>query len=365
MRVLDTQKLAIVVEEAGPTITYEGKLLRRVDAIVPRISARITFYGTAVVRQFEQMGVFTLVASHAISVSRDKLRSMQILSRHRIGMPPTVFVRDKVHVKEAIERVGGAPVVIKVLEGTQGVGVILAETIASAQSIIETLQMAYQNVLIQRFVAESAGRDIRAFVVGGRVVAAMRRISKNGNFRANLHQGGDSEAVRLPAEYETMAIRAAQVLGLRVAGVDILEGQDGPKVIEVNASPGLEGIEAATGIDVAGAMIEHIEDEVSFPEVDLRQRLTLKSGYGVAEIKLTRRSALVGRRVGETQPDVRILSILRGSVSIPNPAPDCELLPGDVIIGFGKLLTLKSLLPPKRQRRRTGEILDGPAFNEA
>ncbi len=229
VKVLDTLGFSIVVEEGEPDLRFRSKPLSGYDAVIPRVGASITFYGTAVVRQFEQMGVFTLNSSHAIIVSRDKFRSAQVLSRHHIGMPSTVFVRSRARVLDAIESVGGAPVIIKVLEGTQGVGVILADTVKTAQAVVETLHWARQNVLIQKFVAESKGRDMRALVVGDRVVAAMRRIAKGDEFRSNVHRGGRTEAIKLEPEYERTAIRAAQILGLRVAGVDMLEGADGPR----------------------------------------------------------------------------------------------------------------------------------------
>ena len=215
--------------------------------MLPRIGASITYFGIAVVRQMEQMDIYTPNTSAGIANSRDKLRATQILSRHSIGMPATMFVRDRADVLPAIEQVGGAPVVIKLLEGTQGIGVILAPDTKVAEAVIETLQSTRQNVLIQRFVTESRGRDVRALVVGDRVVAAMRRVAQGDEFRSNVHRGGHTEAVELDEEYQRVAVQAAQIMGLRVAGVDMLEGDDGPSVMEVNSSPGLEGIEAATG----------------------------------------------------------------------------------------------------------------------
>lgn len=359
VRVLDTLSLSMMVAETGPALYYRSKRLRRQDAVIPRIGASITFYGTAVIRQFEQMGVFTLNSSHAVSVSRDKLRSSQILSRHKIGMPPTVFLRNKEGVMDAIEQVGGVPIIVKLLEGTQGVGVILVESAKTAKAIIETLHLARQNVLIQKFVQESRGRDIRAFVVGGRVVAAMRRVGQAGEFRSNVHQGGRVEAVQLDPRYEETAIRAAQILGLQVAGVDMLEGDDGPKIMEVNSSPGLEGIERATGVDVADAIIAHLEERVLFPEVDVRQRLTLKAGYGIAEIRVGASSELAKKTLRETalrQREVLVLSIQRGSITIPSPTAEHRILPGDMLLCYGKLLTLKTLIPTKRMgtnRKRT------------
>lgn len=355
VKVLDTLNFSLLVEQQQPKLFFRGKRLSRYDAVIPRIGASITFYGTAVVRQFEQMGVFALNASQGITVSRDKLRSMQILSRHDIGMPPTAFVKDKSDVLPAMERVGGAPVVIKLLEGTQGVGVILADTVKIAQAIIETLQIARQNVLIQKFVAESKGRDIRAFVVGDKVVAAIRRIAQGQEFRSNVHRGALAQPVKLDADYETTAIRAAQIMGLRVAGVDILEGKDGPQIMEVNSSPGLQGIESATGVDVATAIVEHLEEQVLFPDVDVRERLTLGKGYGVVEIRVSKNSVLANRTLAEAQlreRDILILSIHRGGLVIANPHGHRQMLVGDTLLCYGKRLALQALLPHKGPRRK-------------
>ena len=354
-RVLDTLHFSIHVEESVPELFFRAKALSHYDAVIPRIGASITFFGCAVVRQFEQMGVFTLNSSHAISVSRDKLRSLQILSRHEIGIPTSAFVRDKRDVLPAIERVGGAPVVIKLLEGTQGIGVILADRVEMAAAIIETLHSTKQNVLVQKFVAESRGRDIRAFVVGDRVVAAMRRRAAGQEFRSNVHRGGSAETLVLDEDYQRTAVRAAQIMGLRVAGVDMLEGEDGPKVMEVNSSPGLEGIETTTGVDVAGAIVDLIEEQVLFPEIDLRQRLTLRSGYGVAEFFVDDKSELAGKTVADTglrAMDVLILSIDRNGVAIPSPKGSRVILVGDKLLCFGKHLTLRGLVPHSRPRKR-------------
>ncbi|MEM6734219.1 MAG: 30S ribosomal protein S6--L-glutamate ligase, partial [Myxococcota bacterium] len=271
VKVLDTVKFAIDLRQGDPDLFFRRKQLSEYDAVLPRIGASITYFGTAVVRQFEQMDVFCANSSAGIANSRDKLRSLQILSRHHIGIPETTFVRDKKDVLPAIERVGGAPVIIKLLEGTQGIGVLLAETVKSAEAIIELLQSQKQNVLIQKFVAESKGKDIRAFVVGDQVVAAMRRVAQGQEFRSNVHRGGSTEVVDLDDTYKETAIRAAQIMGLRVAGVDMLEGADGPRIMEVNSSPGLEGIERCTQLDIAGAVIDYIAAQVDFPEIDLRQ----------------------------------------------------------------------------------------------
>jgi len=355
VQILNTLRLSIGLEEGEPNLFYRSKELSDYDAIVPRIGASITYFGTAVVRQFEQMDVYTPNTAAGIANSRDKLRSLQILSRHDIGIPQTTFVRDRKDVLPAIERVGGAPVIIKILEGTQGVGVILADNTKVAEAIIETLQTARQNVLIQRFVAESKGRDIRAFVVGDSVVASMRRVAQGDEFRSNVHRGGSAEAVELDEAYQQTAVRAAQIMGLRVAGVDMLEGADGPKVMEVNSSPGLEGIEGATGLDVAGAIIDYIAARVNFPEIDLRQRLTVARGYGVAELLIPEGSQYVGKTIADSGIGDRefvILNLHRGTSVISNPISTRELEAGDRLLCYGKLDEMRDLVPAKQRRRR-------------
>ncbi len=353
--VMDILKFSIHVEKNNPNLFYQEKPIENFDAVIPRIGASISFFGTAVVRQFEQMGVFCLNSSQAITVSRDKLRAIQVLSRHQIGIPVTEFVKQRGNILHAIERVGDPPVIIKLLEGTQGIGVILAESKKVAQAIVETLQSTKQQVLIQKFVKESKGKDIRAFVVGGKVVAAMRRKAIGDEYRSNVHRGGKVQAIELTPEYEQTAVLAAQIMGLRVAGVDMLEGNDGPVLMEVNSSPGLEGIETATKIDVAGAVIDYMEQEMMFPEIDIRQRLTLKNGYGVAEIPVPAGSPLIGKSVkdsGLRQKDVLVLSIMRESVTIPNPKGEREILSGDTLLCFGKQETLKTLIPQKDNRHK-------------
>lgn len=354
-KVLNTLKFSMLLERGDPDLYFRGRRLSHYDAVIPRIGASVTFFGTAVVRQFEQMGVYCLNTSGAISVSRDKLRSLQVLSRHDLGLPATTFVRDRHDVLGAIRRVGGAPVIIKLLEGTQGIGVILAETENVATAVIETLQSAKQNVLIQRFVAESKGRDVRAFVVGGEVVAAMRRVAQGAEFRSNVHRGGRAEAVALDAEYQRTAVRAAHVMGLRVAGVDMLEGADGPQVMEVNSSPGLEGIEGATGVDVAGRIVRYLESQVDFPEIDYRERLTLDHGYGVAELPVSASSPLAGRSLRDAElraQGINVLSIRRGSTVIPHPDGDDGLAVGDVLICYGKRLSMRAFLPERPRRKK-------------
>lgn len=358
VRVLETLSFSIVVEERNPTLYYRGKVVSGWEAVIPRIGASVNFFGTAVVRQFEQMGVFCLNSAQSITLARDKLRSVQALSTHAVGIPKTAFVRQKEDLIPAIAQVGGVPVVIKLIEGTQGIGVMLATELKMAEAIIETLHSAKQNVLIQNFVKESRGRDIRAFVVGNRVVAAMRRTAQGDEFRSNVHRGGKTEAVKLDAAYEATAIRAAQVMGLRVAGVDILESDDGPKVMEVNSSPGLEGIENATGVDVASAVVALLEEEASFPEVDVRQRLILSGGYGILEVPVDEESSLAHQSIGDAhlrEHDVVVLTIRRGSVVLPNPKPEQVILPGDLLMCFGPVLAMRGLAarPGKKSRRRS------------
>ncbi len=363
VKVLNTLKFAIDLQQGVPDLYYNQKPLSHYDAVLPRIGASITYYGTAVVRQFQEMDVFCANTAHGISNSRDKLRSLQILSRHHIGIPQTTFVRDKKDVLPAIERVGGAPVIIKLIEGTQGIGVLLAESVKAAESIIELLQSQKQNVLIQKFVAESKGKDIRAFVVGDRVVAAMRRVAQGQEFRSNVHRGGVAEAVDLPPEYIETAVRAAQITGLRVAGVDMLESASGPQIMEVNSSPGLEGIETCTGLDVAGAVIDYIAAQVDFPEIDVRQRLTVSKGYGVSEIYVPEGSKFVGSTIQGTnlrEQDINVLTLYRGSKTIPNPRADRVLEPNDKLLCFGKMNSMRDMVPAKTRRRRSPKVTELP-----
>lgn len=364
VKVLNTMRFGIDLQPGEPDLYYRGRQLSDYDAVLPRIGASITYFGTAVVRQFEQLDVYTPNTANGIINSRDKLRSAQILSRHDIGIPHTTFVRDRADVLPAIERVGGAPVIIKILEGTQGIGVILAETMKVAEAIIETLQSARQNVLVQQFIAESKGRDIRAFVVGDRVVAAFRRVAQAGEFRSNLHRGGRTEKIKLDEVFESTAVRAAQILGLRVAGVDILESQDGPLVMEVNSSPGLEGIEGVTNLDIAGAIIDYIADRVDFPEIDVRQRLTVGKGSGVAELVIPEGSHLVGKTLAESglrDADISVLNLHRGTSIISNPRSSRIIEPGDGLLCYGNLDTMRELAPTRRRkpRRKVSKLKPG------
>ncbi len=366
-RVLDTLRFGIDLASDEPELQYRGRPLSDFDAIIPRIGASITYFGTAVVRQFEQMDVYTPNTASAIGASRDKLRAFQILSRYDIGIPKSTFVRDRKDVPEAIRRVGGAPVVIKLIEGTQGIGVMLAPDAKIAEAIVETLHSAEQNVLLQQFIAESKGRDVRAFVIGDQVVAAMRRTAKGDEFRSNLHRGGSIERVQLDAASERIAVRAAQILGLRVAGVDLLESNDGPLIIEVNSSPGLQGIEAATGLDVAGAIVDYIGNQVGFPALDVRQKLGMAAGYGVADIVVGEGSDLVGQTVGDSSLrdlDVTVLMVQQGSLVVPNPRRDRILEAHDRLTCFGRLESMRDLIPQRRRRRAAigdlpGEPLPG------
>ncbi|ENP0848155.1 30S ribosomal protein S6--L-glutamate ligase [Vibrio parahaemolyticus] len=257
--VIDTLHCYMDITSNNPMIRYKGEELPQYDAVIPRIGASITFYGTAVVRQFEMMGTFCVNESVAISRSRDKLRSLQLLSRKGIGLPRTGFAHHPDNIQDVIKNVGGAPLVIKLLEGTQGIGVVLAETNKAAESVIEAFMGLKANIMVQEFIEEAKGADIRCFVVGNKVIAAMKRQAKEGEFRSNLHRGGSAQLVRLSKEERATAVNAAKVMGLNLCGVDILQSKNGPVVMEVNSSPGLEGIELATGKDVAGMIFDFIE----------------------------------------------------------------------------------------------------------
>ncbi len=261
VRVIDVLRCYMNIASRKPMIYYKGEALDNFDAVIPRIGASVTFYGAAVVRQFEMMGVFTLNESVAITRSRDKLRSLQLLARRGIGLPVTGFANKPDDVKDLIRLVGGAPVVVKLLEGTQGLGVVLAETQQAAESVIEGFMGLKANILVQEFIGEAQGADIRCFVVGGKVVAAMKRQAAPGEFRSNLHRGGSATLVQISPEERSTAVRAAKIMGLNVAGVDMLRSNHGSVVLEVNSSPGLEGIEAASGKNVADMIIRFIEEE--------------------------------------------------------------------------------------------------------
>jgi ribosomal protein S6--L-glutamate ligase len=259
VRILDVVRCYMNIASDNPELHLGGETLQGFDAVIPRIGASVTFYGTAVLRQFEMMGVFPVNESVAISRARDKLRSLQLLSRVGIGLPKTGFANSPGDIQDLIKMVGGAPLVIKLLEGTQGIGVVLAETKKAAESVIEAFMGMRTNILVQEFIKEAGGADIRCFVIGNRVVAAMMRQAKEGEFRSNLHRGGAANLIKITPSERATALKAAKVMGLNLAGVDILRSDRGPLVMEVNSSPGLEGIESATKKDIAGMIIDYIE----------------------------------------------------------------------------------------------------------
>jgi ribosomal protein S6--L-glutamate ligase len=260
VQVIDVLRAYMNITSHKPSIHYKGEELDGFDVVIPRIGASVTFYGAAVLRQFEMMGVFPLNESVAITRSRDKLRSLQLLSRQGIGLPVTVYASKPDDIKDMIKMVGGAPLVVKLLEGTQGIGVVLAETQQAAESVIEGFMGIKANILIQEYIKEANGADIRCFVIGGKVVAAMKRQAASGEFRSNIHRGGTAEIIKITPEERLTAVRAAKIMGLNVAGVDLLRANHGPVVMEVNSSPGLEAIEATTGKDIAGMIIDYIEN---------------------------------------------------------------------------------------------------------
>jgi ribosomal protein S6--L-glutamate ligase len=259
MQIINTLQVYMNITSHRPEAFYHGEKLPKFDAVIPRIGASITFYGLAVLRQFEMMGVYPLNESVAIGRSRDKLRALQLLSREGLGLPVTGFANSARYAEDLVDMVGGNAAVIKLLEGTQGIGVILGETRSSAKSVIEAFNGVHINILVQEFIKEAGGSDIRCFVIGGKVIAAMRRQGVEGDFRSNLHRGGTATKAKITPEERSTAVRAARTLGLNVAGVDMLRSNHGPVIMEVNSSPGLEGVEAATGIDIAGKIIEFLE----------------------------------------------------------------------------------------------------------
>jgi ribosomal protein S6--L-glutamate ligase len=261
--VIDHLKCDIIMDNRGPSIFHEGKMLNDIEAIIPRIGASVTFYGTAVVRQFEMMKVFSAIDSLAITRSRDKLRSLQILSRSGVGMPKTAFTNFSKQENQVLKHIGEAPVVIKLLEGTQGLGVVLAETNKAAKSVVEAFDTLRTRVILQEFIKEAKGSDIRAFVINGEIVGAMKRQGRDGEFRSNLHRGGAANVIELSRSERATALKAAKAMGLAIAGVDMLQSNRGPLVLEVNSSPGLEGIEKSTGIDIAGKIIDYVVQSVN------------------------------------------------------------------------------------------------------
>jgi ribosomal protein S6--L-glutamate ligase len=278
VRVIDVLRCYMNITSLRPTIHYGGEVLSGFDAVIPRIGASVTFYGTAVLRQFEMMNVFPLNESVAVTRSRDKLRSAQLLARKGIGMPVTGFAHNPDDINDLLKEVGGAPLVIKLLEGTQGIGVVLAETPKAAESVIQAFMGLKANIMVQEYIKEAGGSDIRCFVVGEKVVASMKRQGPEGEFRSNLHRGGSATLVRLTPEERSTAVRAAKIMGLEVCGVDLLRSNHGPVVMEVNSSPGLEGIESASGKDVADIIIQYMEKRVT--EVSNRGSRSRTRGKG-------------------------------------------------------------------------------------
>src|SRR6056297_1264918 len=274
--VLDHLKCDIVIEQENPCIYYHGELIEGVDAVIPRIGASVTFYGASVVRQFEMMGIPTAVESQSLVRSRDKLRSLQLLASSGVGLPKTVFTNYSKEVKKIIESVGGAPLIVKLLEGTQGYGVVLAPTKKAAESIIEAFHSMKARVIVQEFIEEAKGADVRVFVVDNKVVGAMKRQGKEGEFRSNLHQGGTGKIIKLTKEERNIALTAARSMNLSIAGVDLLQSSRGPLVLEVNSSPGLEGIEKATGKDIASKIVEYAEKLIEHKNNKISTRRKIK-----------------------------------------------------------------------------------------
>ncbi|GAB5557566.1 MAG: 30S ribosomal protein S6--L-glutamate ligase [Schleiferiaceae bacterium] len=265
--VMNHTKCYVVMESGSTEIFYRGKSIKDVHAIIPRIGASVTFYGSSMIRQFEMQKVFSTLSSLALVRSRDKLRATQILARNSVGIPKTAFANHPNDIESLIQQVGGTPLIVKLLEGTQGLGVVLAETKKAAKSVIEAFYGLSANILVQEFIAEANGADIRAIVVGGRVVAAYKRQGKEGDFRSNIHRGGTGQKIKLTKVEKDAAVAAAKALGLEIAGVDMLQSERGPLILEVNSSPGLKGVETTTGVDVAGKIIEYIERNATKPKV--------------------------------------------------------------------------------------------------
>ena len=348
VEILDPMKLSITVGNDGRRILHEGWNVE-VDAVVPRIGYSITEHGVAIARQFERMGTYVANSSDGINNSRDKLHAAQLLSANHIPVPTTALVRDWRDVERAIRQVGGVPCVIKVPEGTQGSGVFLAHTEREASEIAWKVLESANRVLVQEYIKESHGRDIRVLVVGGKVVAAMRRRAHGREFRSNFHLGGSVEKVDLPEDFARIACKAARLLGLDVAGVDLLESARGPLLLEVNSSPGLEGIEKATGVNVAGHIMAHVVENHAFTPLNLNQLLSNKEGYGTLTLKVRKYPELIGRALGDlmTQDeDASIAAIARAGAHIWNPSPELTLREADDVIFYGELEALNLRIRP-------------------
>ena len=351
--VLDPTKLSVSVGNDGRRILHEGWNVE-VDAVVPRIGYSITDHGVTIVRQFELMGTYVANTSDGIKNSRDKLHAAQILSSNHIPVPTAVLVRDWRDVDRAIRQVGGVPCIIKQLEGTQGGGVFLAHTEREASEIAwKVLANNPEGVLVQEYIRESHGRDVRVLVVGGKVVAAMRRRAHGREFRSNFHLGGTVESIELPDDYARIACKAARLLGLDIAGVDLLESARGPLLLEVNSSPGLEGIEKASGVNVASHIMSHVVEAHAFTPVDLNQLLSNKEGHGTLSLKVRRYPELVGRRLGDLMTfddDGSIAAIGRAGAHIWNPSEDLVLREADELIFYGAIDILHQRIRPLIQQ---------------
>ena len=347
VEVTDPMKFSLFVDDGAIDIHYAGEPFTH-DAVIPRIGHSITKHGVAVLRHMEQLGIWTANTGQGILQSRDKLHASQILARNKIPVPKTTYVRDIIDVEPAIDFVGGLPVVIKVTQGTQGQGVFLRHTIHESRSLIQGLLLTGKSVLVQEYIAESHGKDIRALVVGDRVVAAMRRKARGREFRSNYHLNGTVEKVEISEEFEEQACRAARVLGLNIAGVDLLESNHGPLVLEVNSSPGLEGIEKASGVNVAGEIIDYVMSETAFSEVDLDQLLrTVIPGSGVLSLQLRNHPMMVGNKIADlfkSSHEIPVFALSRENKLIWNPESEIQLRYDDVIICYGELSQLRASL---------------------
>ena len=343
VEVCDPMKFSLVVSEGTVDVLHKGKHFTH-DAVIPRIGHSITQHGVAVLRHIEHLGIWTANTGQGILQSRDKLQASQLLARNRIPVPKTVYVRDILDVEQAIETVGGLPVVVKVTQGTQGDGVFLRHTAFEVRNLVQGLLMTGKSVLVQEYIAESHGKDIRALVVGDQVVACMRRRARGREFRSNYHLNGTVEKVDLPEGYAEAACRAARLLGLNIAGVDLLEGKDGPLVLEVNSSPGLEGIEKASGVNVAGAIIDYVMEDTAFSEVDIGQLLRTVPGSGVLSLQLRNHPKMVGQRLSDVFASVPVFALSRGNHLVWNPDPDLQLRYDDVLVCYGELTELRSSL---------------------
>lgn len=344
--VADPMKFSLFVADGTIDVLHNGKPFNY-DAVIPRIGHSITKHGVAVLRHLEQLGIWTANTGTGILQSRDKLHASQILARNRIPVPRTTYVRDIIDVETAVEFVGGLPVVVKVTQGTQGQGVFLRHTIREAQNLVEGLLLTGRAVLIQEYIAESHGKDIRALVVGDRVVASMRRRARGREFRSNYHLNGTVEKVNLLPEYEEAACRAARVLGLHIAGVDLLEAKNGPLVLEVNSSPGLEGIEKASEVNVASEIIDYVTSETAFSDVDLDQLLRTVPGSGVLSLQIRNHPQLVGQPLESlfnSNSEIPVFALSRENELMWNPSNEIQLRYEDVLICYGELTELRSSL---------------------